>query len=226
LGQSKNAPAKIRNSTTLEYLDQNEQSGFKLNDKRDLIQYATFYFKRLSLVKDYVYQQCKKKWCLNGSGKRGTSLSQSVEKEGTDRMTIMNNILDIQPGSRAIIIGTLYKEMSKKPCIITNGGGVAGVLGKANKNYCSDDDYIVLEDSSGRIKIKTTNIVHPSKFITGSVLGLKGTVDQNGNFEAEDYTYADFNPDHLLPLPDSVDLTKEIDLKDPDRDYIAFVSGL
>lgn len=138
----------------------------------------------------------------------------------------MNNILDIQPGTRAIIIGTLYKEMPKKPCVLANGGGVAGMLAKGDQNYCSEEDYMVLEDSSGRIKIKTTSKIQPSKFITGSIIGMKGRVDENGNFEVDDYTYADYNPDHLLPLPEYVDLTKSLDLKDNDRDYIAFVSGL
>jgi hypothetical protein len=55
---------------------------------------------------------------------------------------------------------------------------------------------------------------------------MKGRVDENGNFDVDDYTYADYNPDHLLPLPEYVDLTKSLDLKDNDRDYIAFVSGL
>jgi hypothetical protein len=79
----------------------------------------------------------------------------NLEKE-EQKLTIMNNILDIQPGTRAIIIGTLYKEMPKKPCVLANGGGVAGMLAKGDQNYCSEEDYMVLEDSSGRIKIKTT----------------------------------------------------------------------
>lgn len=116
--------------------------------------------------------------------------------------------------------------MPKKPCVLANGGGVAGVLSRMDRNYCSDEDFMVLEDSSGRIKIKTSPNINPAKFITGSIIGMKGEVDMNGNFVVEDYTYAEFNPDHLLPLPECVDFTKTLDLQDPDRDYIAFVSGL
>lgn len=72
---SKGPTSLFRDGMTLESLDQNEKSGFKLFDKRDLIQYATFYFKRLSLVKDYVYLQCKKKWQQNNGARNSTSLS-------------------------------------------------------------------------------------------------------------------------------------------------------
>lgn len=65
---------------------------------------------------------------------------------------------------------------------------------------------MVLEDSSGRIRIKNTDKVKTGDFITGSIVGFKGSVDQNGLFVTTDYTYAGFNPEHFLPIPDSIQL--------------------
>jgi DNA polymerase II small subunit/DNA polymerase delta subunit B len=54
----------IVRDATLEYLDTSDS--FRVTDKRDLIQYATFYFKRLSMLRDHVMQQCKKRWETGG----------------------------------------------------------------------------------------------------------------------------------------------------------------
>jgi hypothetical protein len=62
--------------------------------------------------------------------------------------------------------------MPKKPCILTN---LIGVLGsRTRKNLCTEEDFIVLEDSSGRIKIKKTDKIKPEFFITGSIVGFLG----------------------------------------------------
>ncbi len=51
----------------------------------------------------------------------------------------------------------LYKEMIKKPNILKLKNGPNGVLGSRKaKNYCSESDLIILEDSSGRIRVKPT----------------------------------------------------------------------
>jgi hypothetical protein len=81
----------------------------------------------------------------------------------------------VKPGQSSVVItGTLYKEMSKKPCILSS---VSGVLRDGADNYCTEEDFIVLEDSSGRIRIKSNEIVHPGKFVTGSIVAFKGQVD-------------------------------------------------
>ena len=157
-----------------------------MTDKRDLIQYATFYFKRLTILRE-----CKKRW-----------QKETDEEAGMD---FLNNILDIRPGVLTVIIGTLYKEMPKKPCILSNLVGVLRDGGGSKVNYCSPEDHLVLEDSSGRIRIKSQSlkaVIDPNLFITGSIMGFKGQVDQNGLFDVHDYCYAGLNPDHFTPLPE------------------------
>jgi hypothetical protein len=48
--------------------------------------------------------------------------------------------------------------------------------------YVSDEDYAVLEDSSGRIRIRKNEKFDPRFFVTGSILALVGISDNNGFF--------------------------------------------
>lgn len=106
------------------------------------------------------------------------------------RLQYVNNNLDIKPGQLTVIIGTLFKEMALKPSILKNLQGVLGMRKFSKGLYVSDDDYAVIEDNSGRIRIKKTESFDISKFVTGSVIGLKGVADKNGFFEVKDYCYA------------------------------------
>jgi len=72
-----------------------------------------------------------------------------------------------------VIIGTLFKEQKKKPCVLTNLlGTIRGMepllmsvgtdvdfLTEKDYNglYVSADDQAILEDSSGRINLKLVN---------------------------------------------------------------------
>ena len=70
-----------------------------------------------------------------------------------------------------MIIGTLFKEMEMKPCILKN---LMGVLGsKKFVNYVTENDYAVLEDSSGRIRIRNNATFDCRNFITGTIIALR-----------------------------------------------------
>ena len=106
-------------------------------------------------------------------------------------MTYFKDILDVKYETKTVVAGTLYKEMVKKPCILKNLDGVLG--SRKPKNYCSENDLIILEDSSGRIRVKPIDNFTPGHVITGSVIALKGEADINGIFHVEDFTYANYN---------------------------------
>lgn len=74
------------------------------------------------------------------------------------KIHFMHNILDVKPGIECVIIGTLYKEMNKKPCVLKSLSGILRDPGMP-KNYCAPEDFIVLEDSSGRIRIKNSGFI-------------------------------------------------------------------
>jgi DNA polymerase delta subunit 2 len=102
----------------------------------------------------------------------------------------VNNILDIKPNQLTVIIGTLFKEMPLKPSILKNLLGTLGTRKFKNGLYVSEEDYVVIEDKSGRVRIKKSDRFNPDNFVTGCIIALKGTVDNNGFFEVKDYCYA------------------------------------
>ncbi len=99
--------------------------------------------------------------------------------------------MDIKYDTKTVIAGTLYKEMVKKPCILKHLDGVLG--SRRPRNYCTDNDLIILEDSSGRIRIKPTEEFIPGIIITGSTIALKGEADTNGIFHIDDFTYSNYH---------------------------------
>jgi len=110
-------------------------------------------------------------------------------KWGSD-FKMVNNILDIKPYTMTVIIGTLFKEQALKPSILKNIVGVLGTKKFSKGLYVSEDDYAVLEDSSGRIRLKKNENFDPKNFITGAIMSFLGVADQNGFFQVKDYCYA------------------------------------
>jgi len=64
------------------------------------VQYATFYYKRLNSLREEVKAQAESQW-------------------GRDGIQYISNILDIKHSTPTLLIGTLFKEMPKKPCILS-----------------------------------------------------------------------------------------------------------
>ena len=60
--------------------------------------------------------------------------------------------------------------------------GILGTRKFKNGQYISEEDYAVLEDNSGRVRLKKNEIFNPEKFVTGSIVALKGIVDVKGFF--------------------------------------------
>lgn len=104
-------------------------------------------------------------------------------------------------------------------------------MAKVGENYCSEDDTLVIEDSSGRIKVRPDDQnfkVHD--FITGSIVALRGHADLNGLFIINDFCYA--GVPYFQNLPPTVKTTdRKLKLYEAaevgdDRDFIMLVSGL
>ena len=70
----------------------------KLKDQGgDMQQFCSFYFKRLDALRPEVKEAAELKWDNRGE--------------------FVDNILDLKPGVSTVIIGTLFKEQKKKPCV-------------------------------------------------------------------------------------------------------------
>ncbi|KAL7230106.1 hypothetical protein ACSBR2_008607 [Camellia fascicularis] len=76
-------------------------------------------------------------------------------------------VLGLEEGKECIIVGTLYKHMKLKPSILDEYSKEksAGPLVKPH-NFIHPDDHLVLEDESGRVKLRG-NVLLPSVYVTG-----------------------------------------------------------
>lgn len=137
----------------------------------------------------------------------------------------MNNILDTKPNAPTVIIGTLFKEQPLKPSILKNLLGTLGTRKFKNGQYISEEDYAVLEDMSGRVRIKKNEVFNPVQFVTGSIVALKGIVDVKGFFEVKDYCYAGI-PFQSVPRGLNINAKRGLYEELDGREFVAFVSGL
>lgn len=120
-----------------------------------LIQYATSYYLRISILHPLVLNSCKLKWPLPS-------------------LFTHKDILSVATATKTVLIGTLYKEMCKKPCILKNINGCLG--SRKVRNYCSEGDLCILEDNSARIRVKGG--FNSGMAVTGAVVGVMGIADQ------------------------------------------------
>ena len=165
-------PLERRSNPTYKMDDSSFFIRTQQSQNKEILQFATLYWLRLQSIKPAVKEVAEIKW------------------EKDHNLTYVQNILDTKPNQMTVIIGTLFKEMPLKPSILKNLLGTLGTRKFKNGQYISEEDYAVLEDNSGRVRIKKNEIFIPDNFVTGSILALKGVVDVKGFFEVKDFTYA------------------------------------
>ncbi|KAL8041580.1 hypothetical protein ABFS82_10G172200 [Erythranthe guttata] len=124
-------------------------------------------------------------------------------------------VLGLEQGKECIIVGTLFKHMKLKPTILDEYSKErsASPLVKPH-NFMHSDDYLILEDESGRVKLRGTILV-PSVYVTGLVVALHGKETGAGDFMVEDILEAGLPPQIDRPLNPN-----------GDDKYVVFVSGL
>ncbi|KAF7147219.1 hypothetical protein RHSIM_Rhsim03G0006000 [Rhododendron simsii] len=122
-------------------------------------------------------------------------------------------VLGLEEGKECIIVGTLYKHMKLKSTILDEYSKErsAAPLVKPH-NFIHLDDHLILEDESGRVKLRG-NVLLPSVYVTGIVVALHGKETGAGDFWVEEIMEAG--------LPEQI----ELPLKSEDK-YVVFVSGL
>lgn len=68
-----------------------------------------------------------------------------------------NRILDLEVGQKSMIVGTLLKVMKFRPNILDEfNKDVENISNESFKrnHYSSDDDYVIMEDESGRVNLR------------------------------------------------------------------------
>lgn len=129
-------------------------------------------------------------------------------------------VLGLEEGKECIIVGTLYKHMKLKPCILDEYAKEVVLYNKRSvvplvkpHNFMHPDDHLVLEDESGRVKLEGTRLL-PSAYVTGVVAAFLGKESGAGSFLVQDFLEAGLPPQIERPL------------KLGDDKYVVLVSGL
>ncbi|KAL9689432.1 hypothetical protein QQ045_009818 [Rhodiola kirilowii] len=127
-------------------------------------------------------------------------------------------VLELEKDKECIIVGTVYKHMKLKPCILDVylKDRSTAPLAKP-QNFMHPDDYLVLEDESGPVKLGGT-IMLPSVYVTGVVVALHGKETSAGEFLVLDVMEAG--------LPPQMDLPNKLTESAREDKYVVFVSGL
>ncbi|XP_062112210.1 DNA polymerase delta small subunit [Humulus lupulus] len=178
---------------------QRKQSSYNSSDEKFEIrketyrgqQYSQIYFARLHMLRTILY-----------------SLAPNWKPHLPVR-----TVLELEEGKECIVVGTLYKHMKLKPSILEEYSKERTVapLVKVH-NFMHTDDYLVLEDESGRVKL-SGHALSPPVYVTGVVVALHGKAGP-GDFVVEDVLE--------VGLPPQI----EKSLKSKEDKYVVFVSGL
>ncbi|XP_047160133.1 DNA polymerase delta small subunit isoform X2 [Vigna umbellata] len=122
-------------------------------------------------------------------------------------------VLELEEGKECVIVGTLYKHMQLKPRVLDEYSKQKSVVPLVKPhNFMHSDDYLVLEDESGRVKL-SGNII-PPEYVTGIVVAVLGKESGAGDFLVQDVLDAGLPPQIEFPL------------KSGEDKYVVLVSGL
>ncbi|KAF5710437.1 DNA polymerase delta subunit 2 [Fusarium mundagurra] len=186
-------------------------------------QYGDMYFLRLTKIKPAVDKVAAEAWT-------GTTIGEA-EAQRVER------VLDVRQGELCWVTGTVYMEMPLKPNILEDVSKDRWISAPIlTPKYFSQDDQVMLEDESGRIRL-VGDVLKTVNLVTGCIIGVMGTENANGELEVIDIKFPD-----LPPQPDRWSLSKpnpeRAKTKDEDEDMadaseakkgnskIAVVSGL
>ncbi|PIN03618.1 DNA polymerase delta, regulatory subunit 55 [Handroanthus impetiginosus] len=123
-------------------------------------------------------------------------------------------VLGLEKGKECIIVGTLYKHMKLKPSILDEYSKERSASPLVQPhNFMHSDDYLVLEDESGRVMLRGDHLL-PSVCVTGMVVALHGKETGAGDFLVEDILEAGLPHQIELPLDHGEDK------------FVVFISGL
>ncbi|KAL6946881.1 hypothetical protein ACO0QE_001734 [Hanseniaspora vineae] len=166
-------------------------------------QFFKLYQYRLNVLRKRVYDKAYQKW--------------------GDQHPYMNKVLDIEYGSVCWSIGAIYCEMKYKPDVLEEvSNDVYGSPDLITKYSDEQNDEIMLEDESGRVLLKNLN----KKFVTGTVIGVLGQENDDGDFEVLDVCFPQDLPMNKCATT-STNLSSILSLISPSQEEnIAFVSGL
>lgn len=133
-------------------------------------------------------------------------------------------VLDVVKSQLCWVIGTVYMDMPLKPNVLEDIGRDHSIPAPPprEKFYC-DEDSVMLEDESGRIKL-VGDRVSEERLVTGVIVAALGMETPTGDFEVVDMctaglaTFAEKEVDS--------DAMMDVDSSSTQDEYVAVISGL
>lgn len=123
-------------------------------------------------------------WCL---------LLTAIASQYVSSQSLMGavvKVLALEHGVEQVAVGTVYKDMKLKPTALkeyTEDITMAQQL--AADSFCDDEDGLVLEDETARIKL--TGQIDVGSLVTGTIIGVRGVLDEKaGVFVVEESCFA------------------------------------
>ncbi|KAI3551125.1 DNA polymerase alpha/epsilon subunit B [Colletotrichum abscissum] len=145
-------------------------------------QYADVYFLRLTSIRPAVDAVAAEAW-------DGTVI-------GGEEARHVNRVLDVRQGELCWVTGTVYMDMALKPNILEDVSKDRWISAPISTDrYYSDEDKdtIMLEDDSGRIRL-VGDILKSIHLVTGTIIGVMGSENANGELEVIDVKFPDIAP--------------------------------
>ena len=163
--------------TTLPATNSGERFLRRRGEETSYSQFNSVYIARLNQMRPALHAAASCRW-------NGISLSY------------MDRIIDCETleGEECVLMGTLYKEMSLKPSVLDEFKDFAGVNTVVSpvENYTSPGDFLLLEDDSGRVRLKGLEDFL-GDFVTGVMIAVRGFIDEAGMFQVNRRVFHEFN---------------------------------
>ncbi|KAL4074533.1 DNA polymerase alpha/epsilon subunit B-domain-containing protein [Scleroderma yunnanense] len=183
---------------------------FTIDDKNKSYrhQYSNLYFTRLAMLKNPVMERARAKW-----------------KDIPANPVHVPRVLDVVKSKLCWILGTVYIEMPLKPNVLEDLGRDYSIPPPPpREKFYSDEDSVMLEDESGRIKLVGERITS-THLVTGVIIAVLGMESADGDFEVADICHPDLAPFAKMNVSSAKGMGVD-DRSSPHDEYLAIVSGL
>ncbi|KIJ17329.1 hypothetical protein PAXINDRAFT_175820 [Paxillus involutus ATCC 200175] len=171
-------------------------------------QYSNIYFTRLAMLKRPVFERARARW-----------------KDLEGNPVYVTRVLDVVKSQLCWVLGTVYMDMPLKPNVLEDLGRDHSLPPPLlREKFYSDEDSVMLEDESGRIKLVGERL-KSTHLVTGVITAALGIETPNGDFEVMDTCSADLAPFAEAVSPDNHCMDMDSSASQLDE-YLAIVSGL
>ncbi|KAF9448368.1 hypothetical protein P691DRAFT_618311, partial [Macrolepiota fuliginosa MF-IS2] len=174
-------------------------------------QYSNIYFIRLRALREFIEEKAHTRW-KNVSGKP----------------KLTPRVLEVKKAQLCYIIGTVYMEMPMKPNVMEDVARDHSIPPPPPPaKFYSDNDCIMLEDESGRIRL-VGDVLKGKNLVTGVIISALGAETPEGDFEVVDICFSGLAPQAFGEEDQEGDMDVDMDGSSSSLgdEWIGVVSGL